>query len=527
MKRCELQLESGPETLAEVRDFMRSALTGYTEAAIMLTVELVVEELVTNTLKHGYREFSGPLRVECQVGEGECTFILADRAATFDPTARSGLPEEETEGGRGLPLVRELTTSFSYERTMDGWNIITCTFTPGGCSPEEEPPSDDPAETEGNAAKNGVIQAGDGGDPAGDGGNPVGDDEEAALAPPSPLEAPRLKEGVTLTPLQQGAVLVEGPGLDTWITDEGTATVLEVSDGRGVDEIAAELNKRFNWGMTGRAVSGLLERWAKWGYLDGTPTHSDRLLRADPARLLRLLTPLTRLYGRRLTALAAGALALAALILTVMHGPRVVAQYGQIARLHPVWGAALAILGYYLGYSVTAFFHELGHALAVHRHGGEVPEIGIRRNFNFFVLANRDILLTPADRIWYYAGGLLSDTVWWFGAWVWWLAAPGPLPLFLLVPQTVYFLLYAWAPSGYSDAALVLREAVGWTPLARIRRGTDWRERWKEAPLAQRALELVRLTLGGALIVFIALSDLYLIVLYIIYRLLRKGLNRL
>ncbi len=490
MKRYELQLDAGSETLGEVMTFMRSSLGGHLKAGVMLTVELVVEELVTNVLKHGYTEHGGPVRVEFQIAGDYCLFILADRAPTFDPTRLTGLPADRTEGGRGLPLVRELVGELRYERTLEGWNITTCTFAFPAAA------TDDCSQT-------------------------------ASVELPSPLDAPNLKPGVTLTTLKEGAVLVEGPGLDSWITDEGTATVLEVCDGRPSEEIAAGLNERFNWGLSGADVRSLLERWATWGYLEGTPTRSERLVRADPAPLLRILRPLTRLYGRRSTALAAGLLAAAALVLTVVHGPRVLAAYGQIARLHSVWGAALVILGYYLGYSVTAFFHELGHALAVYRHGGEVPEIGIRRNFNFFVLANRDILLTPADRIWYYAGGLLSDTVWWFGAWVWWLAAPGPLPLFLLVPQTVYFLLYAWAPSGYSDAALVLREAVGWTPLSRIRRGTDWSKRWKEAPGAQRALEIARLTLGAALIVFIAVHDLYLIALYIIYRLLRKGLNRL
>ncbi len=487
MKRSDLQLEAGPGTLAEVVTFMRSALTGSVEAGIMLTIELVVEELVTNVLKHGYREFTGPLRVEFVVEEDRCIFILADRAPAFDPTAVTGLPGNEKEGGRGLPLVREVVGGFTYERTMDSWNITTCVFTGTGCD------------------RSGADEA----------------------PPPSPLDAPRLKAGVTLTTLQRGAVHVSGPGLDAYITDEGTATVLEVCDGRSPGEIAAGLNERFGWALTADDVRGLLERWAGWGYLEGTPTRSERLVRGDPSPLLRLLRPLGGLYGRRLTAIAAGLAAAAGLVLTVLFGSRVLAALGELARFHPVAGPVIAILGYYLGYSVTAFFHELGHALAVHWHGGEVPEIGIRRNCNFYVLANRDILLTPADRIWYYAGGLLSDTVWWLGAWVWWLLAPGPIPLFLLVPQTVYFLLYAWAPSGHSDAALVLREAVGWKPLARIRRGTDWRKQWTTAPPGQRALEITRLLLSIALIIFVAVRDTWLIVLYCIYRLLRKGLNRL
>jgi hypothetical protein len=105
------------------------------------------------------------------------------------------------------------------------------------------------------------------------------------------------------------------------------------------------------------------------------------------------------------------------------------------------------------------------------------------------------------------------------------MLAPGPVPLFLLVPQTVYFLVYAYAPSGNSDMAKIFQEAYGWKALARP--GKGWVSRWREAQPRQRAIEAVRLSLTAFLVVFIGITDLVLLGLYAAYRFVRKLLNRI
>jgi len=287
---------------------------------------------------------------------------------------------------------------------------------------------------------------------------------------PTPLDNPLIREGVEYRTLKEGAVQISGPGLDAFIIDDGTAAVLELCDGRPIADLCAVIEERFGWGLGVADVQDILKRWVTYGYLEGSEVKSRRMVTFDPAGLLRVVKPLQFFYGRRWVGIIALLLAAAGFVLTFARGADLVGAVGDLARFHLILGPVTVILGYYLGYSVTAFFHELGHALAIRRFDGEVPEIGIQRNFNFYVLSNRDILLTPEDRIWYYAGGLLSDTVWWVGAWIWWILAPGPVPLFLLLPQTVYFLVYAWAPSGTSDMAMVLREAVSWKPLTRFRK---------------------------------------------------------
>ncbi|MCK4773045.1 MAG: hypothetical protein KAT18_08990 [Candidatus Latescibacteria bacterium] len=346
-----------------------------------------------------------------------------------------------------------------------------------------------------------------------------------AEVPPTVLERPKVRDGTTYQTLTNGAVYISGPLIDAFITDDGTATVLQACDGRTLSEMCEGFKARYGWDLTEEDLVDILGSWAKVGYLEGTRAKSRRLARFNPAGLLRLFSPLQSLYGRRLTAIVAAFFAIAGYVLTLLYGTDIVAALSTLARTTPPLGAVALIIGYYLGYSVTAFFHELGHALAVRRFDGEVPEIGIQRNTNFYVLANREVLQTSQARIWYYAGGLLSDTVWWLIAWIWWLLAPGAIPLFLLVPQTVYFLVFAYAPSGNSDMAKVLRETVGWPALARPGRG--WSGKWKKASVKQKALELLRLAAAAGLVVYLVILDVLLIGLYVVYRLARKGLNRI
>ncbi len=342
--------------------------------------------------------------------------------------------------------------------------------------------------------------------------------------PPAVLEKPAIKEGTTFKPLKNGAVYISGPQIDAFITDDGTATVLQACDGRTLSQLSEEFKIRYGWELPEEEIAGILETWAGVGYLEGTPSRTRRLLHFDPAPLLSLFRPLQVFFGRRFTAIAALLFAAAGYTFTILYGADVAAQLSILAQNTPPLGGLGLIVGYYLGYSVTAFFHEFGHSLAVRRFDGEVPEIGIQRNTNFYVLANREVLQTARARVWYLAGGLLSDTLWWLIAWIWWLIAPGLIPLFLLVPQTIYFLVFAYAPSGNSDMAKVWRETAGWKPLARPGRG--WSAKWKDAPLTQRAIELVRLATAAGLVVFLTIHDILLIGLYILYRLARKGLNR-
>lgn len=102
-----------------------------------LRVNLVLEELFTNTVKHGYRgECDAPIWVGLRVGEGRLHVTYEDCAPPFNPYV--GLPEFAPEttlrsrriGGLGVLLTRKLANSRDYAY-LYGRNRIRLEFLPG------------------------------------------------------------------------------------------------------------------------------------------------------------------------------------------------------------------------------------------------------------------------------------------------------------------------------------------------------------------------------------------------------------
>jgi len=128
----------GRETSVEAREFhianrlaeldaLADGLRTYCLAAGMTEddvqeVRLVIEEAVTNTIRHGYRD-PGPHEIilRAAVDGGRLTIEIEDDAAAFDPLAKTlpdlTLPvEEKPIGGLGILLVRTLMDNVEYQR---------------------------------------------------------------------------------------------------------------------------------------------------------------------------------------------------------------------------------------------------------------------------------------------------------------------------------------------------------------------------------------------------------------------------
>jgi serine/threonine-protein kinase RsbW len=91
---------------------------------------LAVNEIVANTIIHGYRKQPGPIEVAVrQVGDG-CEIRVRDQAPPFDPT-QTPLPDlhaplaKRRLGGMGIYLARQLMDSLAYRATPDGGNEVT------------------------------------------------------------------------------------------------------------------------------------------------------------------------------------------------------------------------------------------------------------------------------------------------------------------------------------------------------------------------------------------------------------------
>jgi serine/threonine-protein kinase RsbW len=95
-----------------------------------LLASLALDELATNSLKYGSEE-GRLVRIlyTCELRPDAIRIRIEDDGRPFDPTAApqpdATLPlDAQTIGGRGIALLRALSSSFRYER-REGQNCVT------------------------------------------------------------------------------------------------------------------------------------------------------------------------------------------------------------------------------------------------------------------------------------------------------------------------------------------------------------------------------------------------------------------
>lgn len=100
--------------------------------AVQNVLAIVMEEILTNTMKYGYAEDRpGEVAIEAAISAASITLTIADDADPFDPLQAQApklkVPIDKRDiGGLGLHLVRSLTDSLSYAH-IDGRNVLTVT----------------------------------------------------------------------------------------------------------------------------------------------------------------------------------------------------------------------------------------------------------------------------------------------------------------------------------------------------------------------------------------------------------------
>jgi serine phosphatase RsbU (regulator of sigma subunit)/anti-sigma regulatory factor (Ser/Thr protein kinase) len=101
-------------------------------ASLVHAVETVVDELVANVIRHGFRDDGRhTIDLEVTVREAAVTLRVSDAGIAFDPFTMP-LPditrpvEERPIGGLGIYLVRQLATECHYAR-VEGRNVVTVT----------------------------------------------------------------------------------------------------------------------------------------------------------------------------------------------------------------------------------------------------------------------------------------------------------------------------------------------------------------------------------------------------------------
>lgn len=109
-----------------LREFL--AERGAPEVAAFLA-DLVLEELVTNTIKYGYDDTAPHcIHVDVDFADGRLSLAVRDDGHAFNPLELASpdttlSAEHRNIGGLGIHLVRQMTDSLTYER-RDGWNVV-------------------------------------------------------------------------------------------------------------------------------------------------------------------------------------------------------------------------------------------------------------------------------------------------------------------------------------------------------------------------------------------------------------------
>ena len=123
------RLSALPATAAFVDAFCARHGIGSADA---LRLTLVVEELFTNSVVHGYGgEGDAAIEVTLAAAAGEIALLYEDAAHPYDPLAQfaaapdhlHGTVESRPAGGLGIHLVRELVEGARYARE-DGRNRL-------------------------------------------------------------------------------------------------------------------------------------------------------------------------------------------------------------------------------------------------------------------------------------------------------------------------------------------------------------------------------------------------------------------
>ncbi|MEN6564531.1 MAG: ATP-binding protein [Christensenella sp.] len=97
------------------------------------TLQLAIEELVTNIVKYGvHTEFDPFIGIEIHEENGEITLTVSDNTAAFNPLTTADpditqTAEERTIGGLGLFLIRKKVLSIDYEY-KNGLNVVRTVF---------------------------------------------------------------------------------------------------------------------------------------------------------------------------------------------------------------------------------------------------------------------------------------------------------------------------------------------------------------------------------------------------------------
>ncbi len=125
------------ESLKAIRDYVMDAtsIAGFNKV-LANRLRLAVDEIVTNSIIHGYKDagLEGDVRIEAQIDEQKLVIIVEDEGAFYDPMQHTmptpddlGQPLDTREiGGLGIYLAVSSIDEFRFEHSgTQNRNIFT------------------------------------------------------------------------------------------------------------------------------------------------------------------------------------------------------------------------------------------------------------------------------------------------------------------------------------------------------------------------------------------------------------------
>lgn len=102
-------------------------------AAGAARLAVIIEELVSNVLRHGAAGHKVTMELTLRAQERDVVLVLVDDGAPFDPTATRGFagPDPQSGGGVGLELVKAWSRDLTYLRE-EGRNRLALTLPDAG-----------------------------------------------------------------------------------------------------------------------------------------------------------------------------------------------------------------------------------------------------------------------------------------------------------------------------------------------------------------------------------------------------------
>jgi serine/threonine-protein kinase RsbW len=117
--------------LGTIRDFVARASRDLdVDERIIPDLQLAVDEICSNVIRHGYGGRSGRIEITVQAVTNGIQFTVRDWGATFDPEAVPAPDldaplEQRSLGGLGLFLVRQLMDKVHFQFSGERGNSVT------------------------------------------------------------------------------------------------------------------------------------------------------------------------------------------------------------------------------------------------------------------------------------------------------------------------------------------------------------------------------------------------------------------